>query len=306
MGKSTSLLKKKLTTIAHLIEQEKQRGVPNGRDAIEARYKKNETIESLIDEVEKEYFKGSNNDMISVQKTLHELKIRLNQIAQVPSIKKIKRAQNLLNFQNLRILEIDEHEHEESGERDLIHALVLDGAGVSLFDRFIRPRQQITAQTSYKTGVTSQDLENAPTTSQVWTELLSVLSGGYVVSFDLLLYYLALEEAASHHHLEAPVLIGESLREQFRSYFRTPQRNLWGWTQHPSLEELCKLVGTPLPEPPKQTAYDRAMGLLCVLQAMAQGFFAEAEGATMTDFSPLESDFDEMEFERDTFNENLF
>ena len=307
MDKKAFPLKKKLTTITQLIEQEKQQGVPNGREAIEARYKAIDSIERLLDEVTK-HFERNNKNTLSIEMMLQEPRGHLQQLARfLPSMKKVKRAANLLSFENLRILEIDEQHDEESDKYHIIRVVVMNNTGTVLFDRFVKPSQEITEETSHKTGVTTQDVEDAPTLPEIWKELLAVLSGGYVVSFNMLLDYWSFEEDAHRYQLEMPVLIGESLQELCDSYFHASLSSGVKEFHYSDLERFCLHIGSPLPEPPKQTALDRATGQLRILQAMAQGFIGKAEEDLAIQFSYSdERDFDEGEFERDESNEIFF
>ncbi|HCI82050.1 MAG TPA: hypothetical protein DHW02_20435 [Ktedonobacter sp.] len=307
MSEMTAFVKE-LDTIAQLIEQERQRGIFLTPEMLAERRAEIKRIDLLLEKLSEKWWEQKNTVQRPIEEKLHNFKTLLRQLTFVPSTKYVKRAKSLLAIKNLCFLEMDVYVDEKSGEYAPIRVLVLDNTGAVLLDRFIKPRYSkgISKRASYETGITARDIKDALEMPQVWNELLSVLSGKYIVSFDLLPHSLELEATAHYYQLEAPVFIGESLKAQCCAYFRYYSR--YGWNHHfnDSLEQYCKSLGCPLPETPGQTAYDRALGLLHMLQAMAQGFFDESEIDTQFSSSTTGDEIDDMEFERDDENEEMY
>jgi hypothetical protein len=112
-------------------------------------------------------------------------------------------------------------------------------------------------------GITPQDLQEALPLPQIWLSLLDALMGKYIVCYDLKRIRILLEKSSEMYELDPLPVVGDCLLRYCLRYFQSA-----GFV---GLVSLCDLVGHPLPEPPDQTAFDRAIGQLRLLEAMSQG-----------------------------------
>jgi DNA polymerase III epsilon subunit-like protein len=199
--------------------------------------------------------------LASIDREVRLLHQRLKRLPALPDLACIRWAQSILAYPNGRILIVDTvFSAEEAG---IVHVLLLDFGGTVCFDRYIAPGGILSKQAMRDLGMTTQDLQEAPSLPQIWPLLLEALMGQYIVSYNLERVRRALEKEAEQYALDPLVIIGDCLLQRCQRYFQAS-----GFV---GLSSLCELVGHPLPDPPDCTAIDRARGQLHLLQSMAQG-----------------------------------
>jgi DNA polymerase III epsilon subunit-like protein len=209
---------------------------------------------------------GMERQLALVASAVHLLRQRFGRLPALPDLLCIRWAQSVLAYPNGRMLSVDTASAAEGG--GIVRVLLQDFHGMIHLDRYVAPGCALPKQTMKASGITMQELHEAPLLPQIWPSLLEALMGQYVVSYDLQRVRQALEEGAEDYKLDPPAVIGGCLRQQCMRYFHAA-----GFV---GLESLCKLIGFPLPEPPNCTAIDRAWGQLHLLQAMAQGISGES------------------------------
>jgi hypothetical protein len=225
---------------------EEQRGSTNGLSELAFRKEKREELRRRL---------------ASLERNVHLLHQRLKRLPALPDLACIRWAQSILACPNGRILIIDTvFSAEEAG---IVHVLLLDFGGTVCFDRYIAPGCILSKQEMRDLGMTTQDLQEAPSLPQIWSSLWDALMGQFVVSYNLERVLQALEKGAEQYALDQLAIIGDCLLQQCARYFEAS-----GFV---GLSSLCELVGHPLPEAPDCTTLDRARGQLHLLKAMAQG-----------------------------------
>jgi len=188
----------------------------------------------------------------------------------LPPLIHILWAQAVQSFPNLAFLEVDTT--GLSADAEVIRVVVLDAQGRAVLDQFIKPSRRLTAEISSITGISHQDIEQAPAITQVWDHIRDALRGKYLLSYNLDFDMGKLKETAGRPNLEKITLIGECLMQRAMFYFDV--------TSYPKLETLCRRIGHPLPEQPGQTALDRARGQIGLLDAMASAITGTISAAS--------------------------
>ncbi len=209
---------------------------------------------------------------------------RVKHLPEIPPLATIRRAQTLLAMPNLVFLELD-----TTGlfsDADIIQVVLLERDGQVLLDLYVQPAQLLAVTESIQnfTGITIEQLENAPTLATVIEHLRSALVGKYLISYNLGFDQTKLREATKRLHGEDVFFIGEDLMGLAMEYF--------GLSSYPKLSDLCAHVGHPLPEQPHQTAIDRALGQRTLLMAMADAITGTPKAAVVV-ADDGEDDFDE-------------
>lgn len=253
---------KHLSEIEQMLIREEQRGPIEKLEDLYVRHKAISRIETHISEVRRTLAKRRYRYLAEYERQLDALNSRLLYLSKLPRYRDVTWARNVLHLQDLLIVVLDLD--NQPRVQDLIRILAIDRTGKVHFDRFIKPRVPPSEHVSSTTGVTPQDVAEAPSMEDIWADLLRALSGRFILTSDLDDFQELLEGYARLHELEWPVLLGESLAYEIEQYFSI-SLNLT------SLDQLCCWLGQPLPPHPQQTARDRANGYLHVLQAMAQG-----------------------------------
>ena len=82
--------------------------------------------------------------------------------------------------------------------------------------------------------------------------------------------------------VEPVALIGECLMQRSQQYFHQPS--------YPKLADLCRRIGSPLPDHPLQNAWDRARGQIHLVEAMSQGITAGRGEPEQRDVDDSEED----------------
>lgn len=194
---------------------------------------------------------------------VRELRRRMNALPRLAPLGVVHWAQAVQAFPNLVYLEVDTDGLQS--DADILRLVLLDHRGETLYDQLVKPKHHpISAQITTITGITSQNLEHAPALTEIWAEFSKIITGKYVLSFNLEFDTGKLEECATRYQLTPLTLIGDCLMLQAGKHYDSEARYL-------KLASLCARIGFPLPEQPVQTALDRAQGQMRLLAAMAQG-----------------------------------
>lgn len=200
-----------------------------------------------------------------IEKALSDLSAEVSKInhrfrllPELPPAHLIEWARAVMALPNLTFLVLDTTGVDD--DSDIIRVYAADWLGQKIFDCFVKPGRYQYANTEY-TGITGEQIDAAPTLTEVWTFVQAALTGRYVLAYNLQFVRNRLGENAEHYGLSSFALIGDDLQEKARSYF--------GEYYPPKLVNLCKRIGHTLPQP--ATAPDRVAGQLALLKAMSQG-----------------------------------
>jgi DNA polymerase III epsilon subunit-like protein len=189
------------------------------------------------------------------------LRQRWRSLPSLPDAESIRWAQAAQRLPNLTFLEVDTD--GLTSDADIIRVVLLDKDGTTLYARTIKPRRSITERTTDLTAIRQEDVEHAPTFAEVWESLSAALQGRYILSFSLSFDLDKLRENAERCGVEPVTVIGACLMLTSQHYFHQ--------YSYPKLADLCQHIGFPLPDRPRQNAWDRARGQIHLLEAMSQG-----------------------------------
>jgi hypothetical protein len=229
--------------------------------AIEERY---DFINGVADILERQAARNAIRIQItSIATLIRSLEKRLERLPPLPSIETVKLAQTLLAFDNLGFLVLDADGF--GVDDDLVRILLIDRTELVHFDCVIAQEHASSQQAMHVPGATP-DLQHAPSLVLAWPSFLAALEGRYIVAYNLQFARLQLEKNAGEFDLECPVIVGSCLMKLCLQYFEA--------IGYSGLATLCEYIGHPLPAYPDQTAMDRAIGQLRLLQAMSQGISA--------------------------------
>lgn len=217
------------------------------------------------------------NEIANLSREITTLNNRFRMLPELPPVHLIDWARAVTSLPNLAFLVLDTTGVDD--DSDIIRVYAADWTGQKLFDCLVKPGRYYHANTFY-TGITQEQIDAAPTLTEVWTFVQAALTGRYVLSYNLQFVRSRLTENATHYGLPGFALIGECLQEKARSY--------WGEYYPPKLVKLCQRIGHTLPTP--ATAPDRVAGQLALLKAMAAGITDVAVpvgvGAAVEDYLP--------------------
>lgn len=213
---------------------------------LDARYMRRRSIEEAIQ---------------AIEDTAARFRRRASRLSALPDKEMIQWAQAVLHFPNLAFLEVDtDGLHSDA---DLLRIVLMNRDGMPFYAQTVKPRRPLVEKIRHLTAIDPHELEDAPTLAQVWDDFRQALHGHYILSFNLPFDTGKLAENAERYHLPPVTIIGDCLMERAGHYFK--QFN------YPSLAALCVRIGHPLPDHPRQTAWDRARGQIALLTAMASG-----------------------------------
>ncbi len=170
-------------------------------------------------------------------------------------------AQALLAFPNLAFLEVDTD--GLYADADILRIALVDQAEVVLYDQLFQPCRELSPRIAYLTGITPEELAQAPTLVEGWPQVMAAFAGRYLLSFNLEFDRGKLSESAVRYGLPPLPLVGDCLMLRAQEYD--------GASHYPKLADLCERLGAPLPPHPEQHALDRARGQVHLLRMMAQG-----------------------------------
>src|SRR5260221_1034426 len=237
------------TTYAELITRlatEEGAGVPKGVADLEARLRQRATLDTSLQLLE---------DVLS------QVRRRVDHLPRLPRLEHIRWAQAVLAFPNLAFLEVDTD--GLYSDADILRIVLVDRSGTPLYAQLFKPRRPLTHQTTHLTAIHQVVVEDAPLLADAWGHIASAFTGRYILSYNLEFDQTKLQENAERYSLTPLTVIGACLMQQAQAYA--------GSYSYPKLATLCANIGFPLPDPPKQTAFDRVQGQLHLLEAMAQG-----------------------------------
>jgi hypothetical protein len=167
----------------------------------------------------------------------------------------------------------------------IIRMLAINAQGTVLFDSYVKLEAAVLQQVSATKEPMLPDLEHAPSLAQAWSLLRPIVIDVYddtpfepppIVSYDLSRDSdIVWRNALRHDSLrDDPVWASLSFLNQFivecKYYFRE-----WKWSSSEALATLCQRIDDALPPQSQQTAKDRAMAQLRLLQAMAHGRYVK-------------------------------
>jgi len=209
-----------------------------------------------------------------------QLRTRWRSVTPLPDEERIRWAQAVLQLPNLAFLELDTD--GLSTDADLIRAVLRGSDGSTLYAQTIQPRRPISEKITALTAVGPEEVEHAPTFTQIWPDLCAALQGRYVLSYNLPFDRDKLRQNAERCGVEPVALIGECLMQRSQQYFHH--------VSYPKLADLCRRIGSPLPEHPQQNAWDRARGQIHLVEAMSQGITAGRGEPKRLDVDDCEED----------------
>jgi len=184
---------------------------------------------------------------------------RLNRLPRLAALRHVEWATAVLNMPNVAFVVIDTTGIAD--DADIIRVLIADSKGATLFDRIVSPQRQINQPNTRYTGITQAELASAPTLADVWGDLQRVLTGKFVLAYNLDFVNEHLRENAKHYQLAPILFIGEDLQRKAGEYYRS------SYTL--KLSDACHRIGHTMPQ--LATATDRADGQLILLRAMSCG-----------------------------------
>ncbi|GCF07337.1 3'-5' exonuclease [Dictyobacter arantiisoli] len=224
----------------------------------------------------------------SIEETTYSLRRKQRRLSDLPPLDVVRWAQTVLCMPNLVFLELDTTGLYQ--EAKIIRVTVLDGVGACLLDLFARTSNPIPQNIERITGITNQDLQSkGQDIISVLGQLQEVLTGKYVLSYNLDFDTEKLQEAAARLEIEPTHFIGEDLMLQATRYFVTQR--------YPRLETVCQQIGKPLPAQPGQISIDRAKGQIALIHAIANAVTTAQPATTPpVDIDNNDDDLDEHPF----------
>jgi hypothetical protein len=190
---------------------------------------------------------------------LDTLEQSYSQISRLPNMDLVNWAEDILSMRDLAILVIDTTSLNDNA--DIIRFYAIDASGELLLDIVVQPQRERDPNTAY-TGISQQEIDQAPTLAEAWERIMRDLKGCFVVSFNFSFLEDRLNDNIAHYGLPRLPFRAEDLMEQAKSYFNIQR---YGY----KLSDCCARIGHTLPSP--ALAPDRAAGCLEFLKAMANG-----------------------------------
>src|SRR6266702_562464 len=195
--------------------------------------------------------------LANLEASLAHLRDRWRNLTPLPDGESIRWAQAVRQLPNLAFLELDTD--GLSDDADLLRVVLLGKDGSTLYAQTIQPRRPISEKITALTAVGPKEVEHVP-------------------AFDRD----KLRQNAERFGIEPVALIGECLMQRCQQYFHQ--------SSYPKLADLCRRIGSPLPEHPQQNAWDRARGQIHLVEAMSQGITAERGESKRLDADDGEED----------------
>ncbi len=240
------------TTYAELttrLATEEGAGSPKGVADLEARLRQRATLDTSLQ---------------TLEDALSQVRRRMDHLPRLPRMEHLRWAQAVLAFPNLAFLEVDtDGLHSDA---DILRIVLVDRGGTPLYAQLFKPRRPLTRQITHLTAIHQEMVQDAPLLADAWQHITSTFVGHYVLSYNLEFDQTKLRENAERYGLFPLTMIGACLMQRAQAYA--------GSYSYPRLATLCANIGFPLPDPPDQTAFDRVVGQIHLLEAMAQGITA--------------------------------
>ena len=237
------------TELTTLLATEEGAGSPTGVVDLEAHFRRRATLDQFLQRLED---------------ALSRIRRRVEHLPRLPRMEHLRWAQAVLAFPNLAFLEVDtDGLHSDA---DILRIVLVDRSGTPLYAQLFKPRRPLTRQITHLTAIHQEMVEDAPQLADAWEHITSAFAGRYILSYNLEFDQTKLHENAERYSLSPLTMIGACLMQQAQAYA--------GSYSYPKLATLCANIGFPLPDHPKQTAFDRVMGQIHLLEAMAQGITA--------------------------------
>ncbi|GCE18714.1 3'-5' exonuclease [Dictyobacter kobayashii] len=232
-------------TVMDALNEERGRGPVRQIEDLQARLRRRRVITHHIQQLEE---------------ALRFMHKQIRTLPVLPSLKAIHWAQAVRAMPNLVFLELDTTGLHEDAE--IIRLVVLDIHGETLLDCLVTPSQPLSRQIVTITGLSNAEIQvTGVPIAHALAQLRQAIHGAYVLSYNLEFDAGKLREAVQRHHLDEITIIGEDLMARAMAYLHQ--------SAYPKLEGLCQQIGQPLPPQPHQTALDRALGQIAVLNALA-------------------------------------
>jgi len=148
-------------------------------------------------------------------------------------------------------------------DAEILRIVLLERDGIPIYTQLFKPRRPLTERIAHLTAISPEMLAQAPPLAEEWERVIQAFAGRYIPSFNLEFDQSRLSDNAEHDGLTPVAVIGDCLMLRAGTYYEA--------YSYPKLSDLCMRIGFPLPEHPRQDAYDRARGQIHLLEAMAQG-----------------------------------
>ena len=199
-----------------------------------------------------------------------ELVRRERRLPQLPNEAIMNWAEAVLSMRNMSIVVLDTTGVRD--DSDILRIYAINSQGEEIIDQIVRPERQMDANTAY-TGISQQEIENAPNLTKVWEFIQATLKGRYCISFNFKFVEGRLKENIEHYGLARLSFLGDCLMEKAHAYF-----NIRMYSTGLKLPEACLRIGHQIPSSPPQAA-SRAAACLALLKAMSQGVMSVPSNA---------------------------
>jgi hypothetical protein len=186
---------------------------------------------------------------------IEALEKRHQQLAKTPPWTVVSMAQSILQFPNLCVLEYDAVFNVHTMRPQLQQLVAVDRNAHVLFHHTLDGEPSRIASTVANLG--------------------TVIEGKYILAYDLMITQLLLDEMADRSSVEMPTLIGQSLADLSHLCLGLSPISLSAGTKVGDMQGHATFYEDAIMrslERSPETALDRAVGMLRMLQAMAQGF----------------------------------
>ena len=274
MNPNIKRFNKLLINIGLRLDKLEKSDIVRGIDAAKLRYNEKERLYRLLEDLKR--FAIEAGLLPRMQGIIHALEKRIERLPRGPHFPTVREAQSLLEYPNLGILAAEERPRSEHEPPEVARLVVTNSTGIILFDHILPSLQtpSLLFACQQNMGLSASDEEAVSVMTRLWPDLLSVVKGRFILSEDNLLTQIQLMVTAERFDLEPPVVIGCSALDLCHQYLETPSLAYIQAEESSLLTDLaslCEQLGVLLPGFPRPTVLDRAIGMLHIMQAMAQG-----------------------------------
>jgi DNA polymerase III epsilon subunit-like protein len=219
----------------------------------------------------------------AIEEAISQLRDRRDNLPRLPRLEHVRWAQAVLALPNLAFLEVDTDGLYSDAE--ILRIVLLEKDGTPIYTQLFKPHRPLTERIAYLTAISPEMLAQAPPLAEEWERVIQAFAGRYILSFNLEFDQSRLRDNAEHDGLTPVAVIGDCLMLRAETYYEA--------YSYPRLSDLCTRIGFPLPEHPRQDAYDRARGQIHLLEAMAQGITRLPVPAADREDAPVDQDDDD-------------